>query len=282
MQTASPQRIAHYRSLGWWGDTTTWQLFEQAAAAAPEAIALLDPANRQAFTRGAPLALSWGELRRRVLALAGELKKDGIASGDVVVLQLPNTVESIVSYLALAALGAVVSPVPMQYGLHELREIAHRLHPRAFLAAAHFKGEDFTARHAGAFAPDTRLIALDQELIAANGPVDEAVIARELSADAVYTICWTSGTTGTPKGVPRSHNQWLAQTLAMHGIGLETGMTMLCPFPMVNMASITGFFFPWLQLRRQAGAAPSDGSRRCSSRRSATSACSTRSRRRRC
>ena len=161
MQTSSPERIAHFRSLGWWGDTTAWQLFEQAAAADPQAIALLDPANRQSFTSGAPLALSWGELRRRALALAAELRKDGIARDDVLVLQLPNTVESIVSYLAVAALGAVASPVPMQYGLHELHEIARKLHPRAYLGAAHFKGEDYTALHAGAFTPDTRLIALD-------------------------------------------------------------------------------------------------------------------------
>jgi len=249
MQTASPEKIAHYRSLGWWGDTTTWQLFEQAAAADPGAVALLDPANRQSFTSGRPLALSWAELRARVLVLAAEFARDGVSRGDVVVLQLPNTVESVASYLALAALGAIVSPVPMQYGLHELGEIAHKLHPRAYVAAAHFRGEDFTARHAGAFTPDTRLIALDHELLARDGPPDAAVIASGVSADDVYTICWTSGTTGTPKGVPRSHNQWLSQTLAMHGIGLEPGMTMLCPFPLVNMASITGFFFPWLQLR---------------------------------
>jgi len=249
MQTATPERIARYRSLGWWGDTTTWQLFERAAAAAPGEIALLDPANRRSFTSGEPLALRWEELRRCALALAAELRRDGVARDDVVVLQLPNTVESIVSYLALSAIGAVASPVPMQYGLHELHEIARKLQPRAYLAAAHFRGEDFTARHAAAFTPDTRLIALDRELIAAQGEVDEGVIAAQASADDVFTICWTSGTTGTPKGVPRSHNQWLAQTLAMQGIGIRPGMTMLCPFPMVNMASLSGFFFPWLETR---------------------------------
>ena len=29
-------------------------------------------------------------------------------------------------------------------------------------------------------------------------------------ANRVLTVCWTSGTTGTPKGVPRSHNMWVA------------------------------------------------------------------------
>ncbi len=262
MQTASPEKIAYFHSLGWWGDTTTWQLFEQAAAADPGAIALLDPANRQSFTTGQPLALSWGELRRRALALAGELKRDGIARGDVVVLQLPNTVESVASYLALAALGAVASPVPMQYGLHELREIAHKLHPRAYVAAAHFRGEDFTARHAGAFAPDTRLIALDHRLIGTDRAVDESVIASGVSADEVYTICWTSGTTGTPKGVPRSHNQWLAQTEAMHGIGIEAGHDDAVSVSDGEHGEHYRFLLSVAAAARQAGAAPSDGYRR--------------------
>ena len=34
MKTASPGRIAANRSLGWWGDATTWSLLEEAAAAA--------------------------------------------------------------------------------------------------------------------------------------------------------------------------------------------------------------------------------------------------------
>ena len=32
------------------------------------------------------------------------------------------------------------------------------------------------------------------------------------------------------------------------GMGLTPGMRMLCPFPLVNMASLSGFFYPWLEL----------------------------------
>jgi long-subunit acyl-CoA synthetase (AMP-forming) len=34
----------------------------------------------------------------------------------------------------------------------------------------------------------------------------EAIVIA--SADDIFTLCWTSGTTGVPKGVPRSHNHW--------------------------------------------------------------------------
>ena len=41
----------------------------------------------------------------------------------------------------------------------------------------------------------------------------DALAAREKAAqvvaDDVFTICWTSGTEAQPKGVPRSHNEWL-------------------------------------------------------------------------
>ncbi|MBK6289946.1 MAG: acyl--CoA ligase [Gammaproteobacteria bacterium] len=249
MQTAAPERIALFRKLGWWGDTTTWQLFEAAVEADPEGLALLDPPNRESFTSGAPLRLSWSELRQRALGFAASLREEGIARDDIVLMQLPNSVESIVAYLSCAALGAILSPVPMQYAGHELGVIARKLRPRVYLGTANFKGEDLAARHAALFDAGTRVLALGPQGILPLAPGAVAPPVAVVSADDVFTICWTSGTTGTPKGVPRSHNQWLAQTLAVTETGVEPGMTMLCPFPMVNMASLSGFFFPWLRCR---------------------------------
>ena len=57
------------------------------------------------------------------------------------------------------------------------------------------------------------------------------------------TICWTSGTTGRSKGVPRSHNHWLSSTLASEdAIKLKTGAVMLNPFPFINMAAMAFVF----------------------------------------
>lgn len=66
-------------------------------------------------------------------------------------------------------------------------------------------------------------------------------------ANHIITICWTSGTTGTPKGVPRSHNMWIATARCCAEAGnYQAGDRFLNVFPLVNMASIGGFLFPAL------------------------------------
>jgi acyl-coenzyme A synthetase/AMP-(fatty) acid ligase len=68
-------------------------------------------------------------------------------------------------------------------------------------------------------------------------------------ADHILTISWTSGTTGTPKGVPRSHNMWVATARCCAEAGnYKQGDRFLNIFPLVNMASIGGFLYPALLL----------------------------------
>ena len=261
MQTSPPERIAFFRQRGWWGDTTTWDLFAEAIERARDETALVDPANRESLTGGAPGRYSFGELREAVERFCCGLLGAGIRAGDTVVTQLPNITESVIGYLAMARLGVIASPVPMQYGAHELRGIAAKLAPRAYLATDGFKGEDYAARNSVAFDGACRMLRFAagrgaRDLLCDGKAVEaatdeslEAQLARHrVSADDVFTVCWTSGTTGTPKGVPRSHNQWLSQTIGMMSVGVQERASMLCPFPLVNMASLSGFFFPWLHL----------------------------------
>lgn len=247
MRTASEERVARYHREGWWGDATTWQLFEAAAARDPAAPALIDPPNRAVIAGGEPLALDWRAVRERALAMAAWLRAEGVGEGDVVLMQLPNTVESVLCLLGIAAIGAIASPVPMQYGPHELRGIAAAVTPRVFVSAEQFRGDDPTAARNAVMPAGVRCLSLGPRRMQTLTFAEYAALAAP-SADEVFTLCWTSGTTGTPKAVPRSHNQWRAQTVAVLGMGLEPGMRMLCPFPLVNMASLSGFFYPWLEL----------------------------------
>jgi acyl-CoA synthetase (AMP-forming)/AMP-acid ligase II len=69
-----------------------------------------------------------------------------------------------------------------------------------------------------------------------------------VSADDILTVCWTSGTEGQPKGVPRSHNHWLAISWAhFEGAQIQEGDALLNPFPLVNMAAIGGCLCSWLR-----------------------------------
>ena len=164
--------------------------------------------------------------------------------------------------VVLARLGAIVSPVPVQYGPHELKKIQSELSARAFLSLGFLKGRDLLAEHADAF-PGCLLYGLASPSAADAidiGAYTPGTAQRDAwldhrqafapDANDIFTICWTSGTTGTPKGVPRSTNHWLAISRASGDLaGLRDGDALLNPFPMVNMGGLGGFFFNWLIYR---------------------------------
>ncbi|WP_163564787.1 AMP-binding protein, partial [Klebsiella pneumoniae] len=52
--------------------------------------------------------ISYAELHGRALVLAASLRALGLGKGDVIAVQLPNSLEFLLSYLAAGYLGAVV------------------------------------------------------------------------------------------------------------------------------------------------------------------------------
>ena len=260
MRTSPKNLIDDYTSRGWWGLETATSLFERAVHEVPDRLALADPLNRSSLVAGDARRLSFRQASARIEATAAALHASGIRADDIVVVQLPNIVELPIMYLALAKLGAVASPVPVQYGRHELTEIQQSLKAAAFVSLHDFKGQDLLSDHAVAF-DGCHLFALASE--AGTSTVDlerydcsdeeqaaYAAYCDGFSPDAndIFTICWTSGTTGTPKGVPRSHNHWLATSVGSGGLAeLQNGDVLLNPFPLVNMAGLGGFFYNWLK-----------------------------------
>lgn len=262
MQTTPEKLIREYTAAGWWGEQTLTSLFRDAVASVPDRIALADPSNRPALVGGVASRFTYAELHDQVEALSCALHANGIRADDIVVVQIPNISELAIVYLALAQLGAIVSPVPVQYGGHELAEIRSVLDAAAFISMGHFKGEGFLKRHAGAFEgcklfglgtenADPAINLHSYEPAAGDREAYADYVAEfEPSANDIFSICWTSGTTGTPKGVPRSFNQWLAISIGSAELAdLQDGDAMLNPFPMVNMGGIGGFLFNWLKCR---------------------------------
>ena len=95
------------------------------------------------------------------------------------------------------------------------------------------------------------VLGLDERIAAADHRSGLAAHLADFSPDPndCVTICWTSGTESTPKGVQRTHYDWMAMcTGTVEGPGLTADDVLLNPFPMVNMAGINGMFLPWLKV----------------------------------
>ncbi|RMF11514.1 MAG: (2,3-dihydroxybenzoyl)adenylate synthase [Alphaproteobacteria bacterium] len=263
MQTSSAETIEAYTRKGWWGEEVLADLLDRARTKTPDRPALADAPNRAEIAFGEPQSLTYREMAFRVDETATALYAAGVRKGDRVLVQLPNIVEIVLTYLAIARLGAIISPVPMQYGRYELSHIATTLKPSLFVSTTRFKGANPASDHRSvlpdgvptlAFGPDAEQGMLSFDRLAHDEEKKRETAAYlqnvKVSANDIYTICWTSGTTGQPKGVPRSYNHWRAIVRGSEdAVRLEDGATLLNPFPFVNMAAIGGFLFYWLIVR---------------------------------
>lgn len=246
------EQVADRVARGWWDGATVDALFQQAAAAGGAALALVDPPNRAALDGRTPERLTWAALRDRVERVAAGLLGAGLVKDDIVAVQLPNTVDAVVVFLACARLGLIVTPVVMQYREHELGYILAQTEPRAFVTVAMFAGYDHGAQAArlAAARPGMTVIVGLAGVSGDSAIVSPYVAANPTDGAEVLTICWTSGTEARPKGVPRDHNHWrLNARVVAEATGMVAGETLLNPFPLVNIGSIGGLLLPWLLLQ---------------------------------
>ncbi len=248
-----------YREQGWWGDATLADLFFANAEKHPARLALVDPPNRAEFAFGEPARLTYADMAAEVDRLAGALLAAGIEKDDIIVIQLPNITEFVCLYFAAAAIGAIVSPVAVQYRSHELSTIFGMVEPKAFICATQMHHADHLNVARPLLGDGTKLMTVGpggsaDAIDLTNEPARPDLLAAHractrINADDVFTICWTSGTTGVPKGVPRSHNHWVGIAPGTYSTArLCDGDVMLNPFPLINMASIGGITMSWLRI----------------------------------
>ncbi len=259
------ERVREYREKGYWTDDTVDALFRARVSQFGDAPAVVDPLNRETLTDGPARTLTWTQVDEEVSRLAQVLLDEGVTAGDAVGVQLPNTVEIVIAFLAVVRVGAVVTPFPVQYRAYELTRLSNVAGVTAFITAgrigrraaaaemAELRGRIPSLRTLAVFGPQVPpdAVPLDARIAAADDRGGLAAHLAGFRADPndCVTICWTSGTESTPKGVQRTHYDWLAMSTAtVEGPRLTADDVLLNPFPMVNMAGINGMFLPWLRV----------------------------------
>jgi len=211
-------------------------------------LAIIEAPNTFELIGRQPLRLTWSAYDQLVDRLVSGLLRAGLTVGDVFMVQLPNTAELCALYVAASRMGAVISPVAVQYSAFELRHFASIVNPKVMITTAAFREGELITRAKTSDLPCAVLDVVDlqsEPLFDLPVDVDSPLEAR---GDRLLTLCWTSGTTGQPKPVPRTETMWQVQArLTAEAAGYCMHERWLVPFPLINMAALGGFIFPAAQ-----------------------------------
>lgn len=194
--------------------------FAQIVARHPERIAIVN---------GDGQAVSFAELQARASGLAATWSRAGVRRGDRVLLAMGISSDLYASLAALWSLGAtVVLPEPA-LGLAGLRHAVKTTNVSSFCATGVYRAIKLAVPELW-FKPRLKMTEGDSSasLTAAN-PDDTALIS------------FTSGTTGAPKAIPRSHAFLMAQHDAvaplLHSDQPERDLVAFPVFALINLAS---------------------------------------------
>lgn len=174
------------------------------------------------------ITLSYADLHRRSDTLAAALMARGIRKGAHVALMMPNVPEFVLSWFALAKLGAVLVPTNSAYTSTELDYLLNQSDAQAVIIDASLLPalEGMSKRPA----------VLDDTRVFVRGAADsrygslDTMLAEERTWNAPWPVVstdlmslqYTSGTTGFPKGCMLTHDYWLLLALsATAGMGAD-------------------------------------------------------------
>ena len=153
------------------------------------------------------VSLTYAQLRAGCARLANHLARRGIRKGDHVAILSENSVEHIVALYAVAMLGAVSIALDPKWTPQEVRRAIEMFDCRILLIDKSLGG---MASLLTPEAPALGIIAYERDarscpLIDELGAESEAPPSVPIRDSDICTIILTSGTTGVPKGVMRSH-----------------------------------------------------------------------------
>jgi acyl-CoA synthetase (AMP-forming)/AMP-acid ligase II len=226
-------------------------LLEKQRAERPEAIALCDHGGTE---------YSYDTLGQAVDWMAAELTARGLRAGDRLLVAAENCAAQVGLVLAASRLDAIAVPVNARMTEHELHRLASHADPRLSVYLDHVSGPARThAEIADAVPWDTPLGALS---ISPNALPTQPEPVRD-DAQQIAVLLYTTGTTGTPKGVMLSHGNLLygGKTSALMR-GLVPGDLILGVLPMTHvfglasmcMGGLAAGSMLWLMSRFSAGA----------------------------
>ena len=231
-------------------------LFQRILARKPDALALVDPINKQRITGQAPQSLTYAEADRIISALAAHFIDTGLPAHSVIAVQLPNTIEFMLTVLAAHRAGLVVAVFPLLWRQAELVAALNRISARAIVTTTKVDGvihadlamnaaaEAFSIRHVCGFGTDLPegMFSLDQ--VIARPSESKRSLLQDGRKAAIITFDVTADGF---RAVPRTHLSLIAGGLA---ISLESdlpqGANLMSAFVPSSFAGLASSVVMWL------------------------------------
>lgn len=184
----------HYRERGYWRDRTLGALLDDGARKWPSRTAVVDGERRW----------SYAELNEKATRLACGLRARGIGPGDRVLIHLPNVAEFLSLVFALFRIGAVPVLALPPHRRSEIVHLARLATPAAYVVASDLRD----LAHAVPEIEYVFVVGEPGEFTALEDVTAEGDPGEGAGPDDIAVLLLSGGTTGLPKLIPRTHNDY--------------------------------------------------------------------------
>src|SRR6266545_2720732 len=217
------------------------ELIPRNARRAPDKLAVVSGATR----------LTYRVLNDRINRLANALLQLGLGRGDRVAMLADNGHQYLETNAAAAKAGLCIVPLNTRYKGREITGILDNVEPKVLIFGEAYR--EIVAAHRAAWTSVEHFVTLggrmdraaDYEQLLAAAPASEPVI--DVREDDLFSILFTSGTTGLPKGIMLSHRNLLANCgNILAGFDIDSRSIALNSLPMFFSASINCTVWPHL------------------------------------
>ncbi|WP_188262519.1 (2,3-dihydroxybenzoyl)adenylate synthase [Azospirillum tabaci] len=221
--------VERYRAKGYWTGDPLTDVIDRHRGAAAGATAILCGERR----------FRYADLQSLSLRLAAAFRARGLRPGDTALVRLPNRAEFYLVFFALLRCGVVPVNALNSHGAYELTAYARQIAPAlAVLPAA---DEALVALMAQAVGPERLLLlgAPSDDGIGGFAWADGGALAEDAAGPAPVAdpsgaafFQLSGGSTGTPKLIPRTHDDYLYSVRRSAEIcGLDGSCRFLCALP---------------------------------------------------
>jgi 2,3-dihydroxybenzoate-AMP ligase len=227
-----PEDLAsRYRQRGYWLDQPLTRILDNQTQVQPDATAVICGERH----------ISYSALDSLSSTLAARLSQRGLGPGDTALVQLPNIAEFYVVFFALLKIG--VAPLNALYSHRKLELSAYsdQIQPKLLIGSRQhelFAGDDFIDALRN-ISPNLAVVLMlkdssfDHNLEQwMQDPCNDTIRFAPSAADQVAFFQLSGGSTGTPKLIPRTHNDYDYSVRASADIcGLSADTRYLCALP---------------------------------------------------